>query len=118
VAKYLADFNKYGGGAPNHQWTLEGYATGQWFADGVASMGAAPTRTGFIKWMNSLKDYTVGGFFAPLDYQHIDYTKPRLGDCNTVVQWQDSAKGWVTRAPTTDCVTSTWYAVTPSDDGA
>src|SRR5207247_3188268 len=53
VQQFLADVEKYNPSLKSkmHQWTLEGYGMGRLFADGVASLGAKPTRTGFESWL-------------------------------------------------------------------
>ena len=117
VGAFLSDFAKYGRGATMHQWTLEGYGNAMWFADGVKSMGANPTREGLINYLDSVKGYTAGGLFAPRDFQVVDETKPQQ-ECNTIVQWQDSAATYVTRAPVTYCVMKQPIPYQPSDDGA
>jgi hypothetical protein len=117
VAKFQADKKKYGARYPQHQWTLEGWAIGQWFAEGMKSMGASPTRKGFIAWMNNLKDYTLNGLFTPIDWKPIDYSKPNT-DCNTIVQWQDAVSNYVTRMGTDYCPVTGYFQTKFNDDGA
>jgi hypothetical protein len=81
-------------------------------------MGANVTRKGFIGWLDGLQNYTMNGLFAPFDYRDVDYSKPNQNDCNSIVQWQDSAGGFVTRAPVTNCVVSNWIPTPAVDDGS
>jgi len=105
VSRYLADYKSYGNGGLQAQWTLEGYATGVMFADGVASMGGNVTRKGFISWLNGLNQYTAQGFFAPRDYK-VRPPNETVEDCDVVAQWQDTAGTFVTRSPVTTCIQS------------
>lgn len=107
VAGYLKDYNAYGGGALQSQWTLEGYATGQMFTDGVAQLGGNVTRKGFISWLDGLDKYTDHGFFSPREYKVVPPSQ-MVQDCNIFAQWQDQAGTFVTRAPLDTC-----YPVTP-----
>jgi hypothetical protein len=117
VARFQADRAKYGARYPQHQWTIEGWALGMEFAEGVKSLGANVTRKGFMAWLNNLKDYTLNGLFTPLDWQRVDYTKDRR-DCNVVVQWQDSVSNYVTKAGTDSCVLAPYVHSKANDDGS
>jgi branched-chain amino acid transport system substrate-binding protein len=117
VGQYIADYHKYGNGYTQAQWALEGYANGQILVDGIASMGTNPTRAGFIKWMDSLMDYTDHGFYVPTDWQ----PRPHPGsykECVTSVQWQDSAGTYVTRGPMNTCYTTTEVPAAFTPDGS
>lgn len=105
VQAYLNDYKTYGAGGLQAQWTLEGYATGVMFADGVAQMGANVTRKGFISWLDGLHDYTAHGYFAPRDYV-VRPPNQTVQDCTMLAQWQDSAGTFVTRSPLTHCIQS------------
>jgi branched-chain amino acid transport system substrate-binding protein len=119
VQQFLADVDKYNPSIKSkmHQWTLEGYAIGVMFADGIKSLGAKPTRAGFETWLRGVRDYTGGGFFGPRDWRLPDYTKPAT-ECTTIVQW-DSARGTMAiRAPLDYCATTRFIGYQPSNDGA
>ena len=67
--------------------------------------------------MNGLTDYTAHGMWAPMDYHPYNYAVPHQ-QCFNIVQWQDQANGWVTRAPITTCVNTGWVASSLTDDGS
>ena len=117
VATYMNDYKTYGAGGLQAQWTLEGYATGVWFADGVAQMGANVTRKGFMAWLNGLRDYTDHGYFAPRDYV-IRPPNQTVQDCVTIAQWQDAANSFVTRAPLSNCIVSAQVGGPASQDNS
>jgi branched-chain amino acid transport system substrate-binding protein len=124
VAAYLSAFNTYApGGTLQAEWTFQGYAVGQMFADDVASMGANVTRKGFISWLDKLPGvtspdaYTDHGIFSPLSYQVDNPSTPRP-DCATIAQWQDSAGTFVTRAPLTTCFQDPLIASPSTPDGS
>ncbi len=118
VAQFRHDFDAYCKGCPLHEWSLDGYAIGMMFADALNAMGGSPTRTGFEAWMNGLNNYTDHGMWAPLDYHTYDFSKPHA-QCFTIVQWQDSANGYVTRAPLSTCYPNIgWIGYPASDDGS
>jgi hypothetical protein len=85
------------------------------FTDAVSSMGAAPTRKGFINYFDSLDNYTVHGLFSPEDWKYKD-PNGTWPNCNTVVQWQDSVGTFVTRAGVLTCYTTKWYGSAVQDD--
>ena len=117
VAQYISDYKKYGNNYTQAQWALEGYANGQIFVDGVSSMGASPTRAGWIKWMDSLMNYTDHGFYVPTDWQ----PRPHPGnyeECTTAVQWQDSVGTFVTRGPMSTCYTTGEVPAAFTPDGS
>jgi branched-chain amino acid transport system substrate-binding protein len=124
VAQFRKDFATYEPGAPLHQWSLDGWAIGQMFADAVSSMGARPTRAGFIKWLDSWPQpqadptgaYTVHGLFAGESWQPMDFSKP-APDCFSVAQWQDSAQTFVPRAIDA-CYTDGWLGTPFTPDGS
>jgi hypothetical protein len=68
-------------------------------------------------WMNGLNGYTAHGLWAPLDYHPYNFAATHH-QCFSVVQWQDSANGWVTRAPLSTCGDYNWVAYQASDDGS
>jgi branched-chain amino acid transport system substrate-binding protein len=95
VAEFRTAFAKYQNGYPVHQWALEGWAQATMVAEGIKSMGAAPTRKGLEDYMRGLRKYTAGGIMDGLEYVPIDYSKPTNEDCFTVARWLDAKGGWV-----------------------
>jgi branched-chain amino acid transport system substrate-binding protein len=116
VAEFRSAMKKFDPGFRLHQWALEGWAAGRLFTNGVASMGASPTRKGLVDWLNGRdKDHIDGLMDGPVDWRPWDHSKPRP-DCFNLHQWQDSAGTFVTRAK--ECPSMPWYFYTPQDDGA
>lgn len=95
VADFRTAFAKYQPGQELHQWALEAWVQGTLVADGVRSMGAAPTRKGFEDYLRGLRKYTGGGISTGLEYVPIDYAKPTNEDCFTIARWLDAKGGWV-----------------------
>jgi branched-chain amino acid transport system substrate-binding protein len=93
VAAFRAAYAKYQPGKPLHEWALEAWAQGQMVADGIRSMGAAPTRKGLMAWLNNLDNYTENGLLTGLDYRPWDFTKPTIEGCTAISRWVDG-KGW------------------------
>ncbi|HET7652063.1 MAG TPA: ABC transporter substrate-binding protein [Acidimicrobiales bacterium] len=117
VAEFRSAMKKFDPGFRLHQWALEGWAAGKIFTDGVASMGAGPTRKGLVDWLNARPDpYAAVGLFRNISWKPIDHSKPGT-NCYAMHQWQDSAGGWVTRTPL-DCHPTDWFPYTPQDDGS
>ena len=117
VAQFRGEFAKYCPGCPLHQWSLDAWAGSQMTADGIASMGANVTRVGFEKWLDGLKEYNNHGLVVPLDYQKVDFSKPRP-ERFLVAQWQDSAGTYVSSAPLGTTYVAPWYGTPASDDGS
>jgi branched-chain amino acid transport system substrate-binding protein len=117
VAEFRTAMKKFDPGFRLHQWALEGWAAGKIFTDGVASMGASPTRKGLVDWLNARPDpYAAVGLFRNISWKPIDHSKPGV-NCYAMHQWQDSAGGWVTRTPL-DCHPTDWFPYAPQDDGS
>ena len=95
IAEFRAAFARYQPGQELHQWALEAWAQAATVADGIRSMGAAPTRKGLEDFFRGLRKYTAGGIMAGLEYVPIDYTKARNEDCFGISRWLDAKGGWV-----------------------
>lgn len=94
VAEFRQAFAKYQPGQELHQWALEAWAQGRMVADGIASMGPAPTRKGLEAYLNGLDRYTAGGIMVPVEYERIDYSRPTREHCFSIARWLDSKGGW------------------------
>jgi branched-chain amino acid transport system substrate-binding protein len=94
IATFRTAYARYQPGLPVHQWALESWGLATMFADGVASMGAAPTRAGLERWLNAQIEYKAGGMFVGLDWEKFDPTAPKVEDCFVVSRWLDSKGGW------------------------
>jgi hypothetical protein len=123
VARFRTEFAKYQPSAVLHQWSLEGWALGYEFEDIVKSMGANVTRKGFIDWLNKIPGppgtggYTYGGLFTPTTYVPWNFAVA-TPNCQTIAQWQDSAKSYVQREGTNYCPVTPWVATPATNDGA
>ena len=100
----IAEFNtamaRYQPGEELHQWALEAWFMASIVQDGVAAMGAAPTRAGFVQFINGLENYTGNGIMDEVDYQVEDHTAPTREHCFVIVRWQDTAPGgWIRATP-------------------
>ena len=117
VQQFLADVDKYNPGLKPkmHQWTLEGYGMGLLFGEGIKSLGATPTRAGFLQWLRGLKGYTHGGLHGPHDWQLPDFKNPAT-ECTSIVQWDSARNTMATRAPVTHCETTKFIGYQPADD--
>ena len=123
VAQFKKDYDTYGHGVTMHQWVLEGYATGQMFADALTAMGASPTRKGFISWLDGIPpgSYSDHGFFSPASLYYKSQPHPASYlDCKSQVQWQDSVGTFVTRSGPNEfsCYTTNEISFPVSDDGS
>jgi len=78
-----------------HQWVVDGWAGAHLFAEGVASMGPAPTRSGLVAYIDALRDYTYGGLFAPVDWRPEFDFNGVYPDCFTLGKWDDGAGTFV-----------------------
>jgi branched-chain amino acid transport system substrate-binding protein len=96
IAEFRAAYAKYQPGLPLHQWALEGWAQATMVADGIRSMGPAPTRKGLEDYFRKLNKYTAGGILTGHDYQPVNYDAPTNEDCFSVARWLDDKGGWVT----------------------
>ena len=96
VAEFSQAYARYQPGLPRHQWALEAWAMGNITRDALESMGPAPTRKGFIEFLDTMDPNTadgimVGTYFRP---EQIDYRADTNRDCFAIVRWLDSEGGW------------------------
>jgi branched-chain amino acid transport system substrate-binding protein len=92
IARFRDAYRKYQPNLPVHQWALEAWFLGNLTASYLNS--AAPTRKGFVSYLNNVRDYTGDGIHAGLDWEKFDASAPRVRDCFAVAHWVDSAGGW------------------------
>lgn len=124
VAQFRKAMSTYEPSAEMHQWAEDGYALGVLFGDDLKSMGADPTRAGFMKWLNSWKQpqaggsgYSYDGLSAPVAWQTQNYNEPSPA-CDSIAQWNDSASAFVTVAPDTTCYDMGWLSSPLTSDGS
>lgn len=116
VAQFRADMATYESQAmPTNQlaiWAEEGYAAAMWFTAAARSCGADLTRACVVHYMNTAT-FTAGGMLYPRTFHvHPFTTSGSQRTCTDVVEWQDSAGGWVERANVnnTGCYTTHYYS--------
>ena len=95
VKEFRDAYARYQPGVELHQWALEAWFQGNLVADGIRSMGPAPTRKGLQDFLRGLRKYTGGGIHTGLEYGTTDYSKPTAEDCFGMARWQDDKGGWV-----------------------
>lgn len=96
VAAFRQAYDKYQPGVELHQWALEAFVLGNMFAEGVETMGPAPTRTGLIEHFNRRDEtVTVGDVLVSNAYQPADFEAERGRQCFTISRWLDSEGGYV-----------------------
>lgn len=96
VAEFRAAFARYQPGQEVHQWALEAWAQATMVAEGISSMGPAPTRTGLEDYLRGLRKYTAGGIFTGQDYvTPANPSAPTGENCFTIARWLDDKDGWV-----------------------
>lgn len=94
-------------------WAEEGYAGAEWFTQAARSCGRDLTRACVVNYLNTSRNFTAQGLLAPRDFQKLTLSPSQTAySCVEVVQWQDSAGGWVTRGSIngSGCYTTHWYA--------
>ncbi len=103
VKQFVDAFNTYEKpqGAVMAQWSLDGWTVAQVLVDYLNQAGAAPTRKGFIQWLDSIQPYTydahglISSSATWWGNAHHPITRKQ---CNAVAQWQDSAGTFVLRS--------------------
>jgi ABC-type branched-subunit amino acid transport system substrate-binding protein len=92
VKQFRDAYARYQPGKEPHQWALEAWLQGQLVAEGIAKMGAAPTRKGLEDFFRNLKGSNLGGTHIGVDYTRRD---PPVSLCTVIARWQDDKGGWV-----------------------
>jgi ABC-type branched-subunit amino acid transport system substrate-binding protein len=92
IARFRDAYRKYQPNLAVHQWALEAWMMGNLTASYVNR--AAPTRKGFVAYLNGLRDFTGDGIHTGLDWGKQDPSAPRVRDCFAIAKWVDSAKSW------------------------
>jgi branched-chain amino acid transport system substrate-binding protein len=91
IAEFRQAYGKYQPGKALHQWALEAWAIGNISQQAIESMGAGPTRAGFVDFLNKMPPNDGGGIMAPISYARRDYTKPTGAECFAIARWQGDA---------------------------
>ena len=113
IAKFRDAYAKYQPNLPLHQWALEGWMMGNLFKSYANS--AAPTRKGFVSYLNGLVSWKGDGIDVGLDWGKTDPSASRVKDCFTISRWLDAKGGW-TEATTgfPYCVPDAYQFLTPA----
>jgi branched-chain amino acid transport system substrate-binding protein len=104
VVRFRQAFERFQPGLPLHQWAVDAWAIGNVFADGIEAMGPAPTRDGFVEWLNTMEPNDARGLRLPLDYRVPPYPEERAEDCFAIHRWLDAEGGWVLASGFPSCV--------------
>jgi hypothetical protein len=127
VKQFNDAFNTYEKpqGASMAQWSLDGWTTGQMFVDYLNQAGGAPTRKGFIQWMDSIPLFTYdahGLITSSATSWHAVRHPVTRNQCFSIAQWQDSAGTFVLRSATGNspfyCAVVPELSVPYADDGS
>ncbi len=104
VAEFRKAYAQFQPGLPLHQWALEGWAQGNVARSAIESMGAAPTRKGFIDFLNTSEPLTGDGILIGTDYRKAsyDYGAPTQDACFTIARFQAST-GWASASKVPVC---------------
>ena len=91
IAAFRQAYARYQPNLPLHQWALESWMLGNLTKSYVDT--AAPTRKGFVSYLNGLRDWKGDGIDVGLDWAKAQ-PSPRVQDCFTISRWLDSKGGW------------------------
>jgi hypothetical protein len=97
IARFREAYRKYQPNLPVHQWALEAWVMGNLTASYLNT--SAPTRKGFVAYLDNVRDYRGDGIHAGLDWEKSDPNSPRTRDCFAVAKWVDP-KGWTNATST------------------
>lgn len=116
VRKFREAYARYQPGLPLHQWALEAWAMGNMTQDAIESMGPAPTRQGFTKFLYTMKPNTGGGIMVGTFFRGPQVNDgDRVKDCFAITRWQDSAGGWtMASSPFPFCYPDAKASATPA----
>lgn len=97
IAEFRDAYARYQPGLPLHQWALEAWAIGNIARDAIESMGPAPTRAGFIEYLDTMPPNTGDGIMVGTAYtpDQVDYGASTNRDCFVIARWLDAEGGWV-----------------------
>jgi branched-chain amino acid transport system substrate-binding protein len=97
VKEFRSAYARYQPGLPLHQWALEGWFMGNVTAEALSAMGPAPTRAGFIDFLNTMPASTGSGIGVGMDFRpsSYDYDSPTVNDCFGIARYQQASGGWV-----------------------
>jgi branched-chain amino acid transport system substrate-binding protein len=115
IAKFREAYAKYQPNLPLHQWALEAWMMGNLFKSYANS--AAPTRKGFVSYLNNLRDWKGDGIDVGLDWGKTDPSASRVKDCFTISRWLDAKGGWTEATQAFPyCVPDAYQFLTPANE--
>jgi hypothetical protein len=127
VKQFVDAFNNYEKpqGYTMAQWSLDGWTAGQMLVDYLNQAGPAPTRKGFIQWLDGIQPYTYDahGLITSSATWWGNVKHPNVrNQCYVAVQWQDTAGTFVNRSGTGGspfyCATVSEVSYPFADDGS
>ena len=97
IVEFRKAYARYQPGLPLHQWAMEAWAIGNITQSYLTAAGPAPTRKGFIQYLNTMPANTANGIMVGTEYapDRYDYTSPTAKDCLAIARWLDDKGGWV-----------------------
>jgi ABC-type branched-subunit amino acid transport system substrate-binding protein len=104
VAAFRRQMAADGTGGPDDlsEWSLEGWAGGQWFADAAGSCGADLTRNCVEQFMNRKQPYDGHGLLIPRLFAELNYQPKTIRNCINMAHWSVAKDSWVTQTPNMD----------------
>jgi branched-chain amino acid transport system substrate-binding protein len=113
IAKFRDAYARYQPNLPLHQWALEAWMMGNLFKSYADT--AAPTRKGFVSYLNGLKNWKGDGIDVGLDWGKKDPSATRIEDCFTISRWLDAKNGWTEATSGFPyCVADAYQFLTPA----
>jgi branched-chain amino acid transport system substrate-binding protein len=115
IAKFRDAYARYQPNLPLHQWALEGWMMGNLFKSYANT--AAPTRKGFVSYLNGLHSWEGDGIDVGLDWGKTDPSASRVKDCFTISRWLDAKGGWTEATQGFPyCVPDAYQFLTPTSE--
>jgi hypothetical protein len=78
---------------------------------------AAPTRKGFVAYLNGLRDWKADGTDVGLDWGKTDPSASRVKDCFSIARWLDAKGGWTQATDSfPQCYSDAYQFLTPTSE--
>ena len=97
VKEFRKAYAQYQPGLPLHQWALEAWAMGNMTKTALQAMGPAPTRAGFIEFLNTSPPNTGEGIMVGTDFREsaFTYRAKTSKDCFAISRHLTAKGGWI-----------------------
>jgi branched-chain amino acid transport system substrate-binding protein len=115
IKKFRDAYARYQPNVPLHQWAYEGWMMGNLFKSYADT--AAPTRKGFVSYLNGLRDWRADGTDVGLDWGKTDPSASRVQDCFSIARWLDAKGGWTQATSSFPlCYPDAYQFLTPTEE--